>query len=496
MNPEVKAMNSEIAIDPSNQNNSHKFLVLILLTMAQFLVVLDYSIVTVALPSIIKDLGITISLVQWVVTAYGLTMAGFLLLGGRAGDAYGHKSLFLAGLVIFSLSSLASGLAPSIGILIAARAVQGLGAALGSATGLSILVEIFPEGPERNRALGIFGAVMGSGFIMGMISGGVITTFLGWRWVFGVTVPIGLAAAVLSARLIKMPPQASGRERKIPDFAGAITFTAGLMLLVYALTNIQISSSVSLETIELLGLSSAIFLAFVGIERNTKSPILPLSFIRRRTVLAANLVALMTLAAFIGSIFLLTVYLQQTLGFSPLYAGLAFAPSGFVFFVVSGFVAARFVNRMGVRISLILGEGLSLVGYAVLTQVSTGQDYFTLVLPATIAIALGIGFAFPAYNIAALMGAKSGEEGLASGLINTSRMVGGPIGIAALVTAASLFDPVRAGVQSSIAGLQTGLDGAFVVGAVFAAVAVFLSVSIQSKRKTRAETMTTDPVQL
>jgi EmrB/QacA subfamily drug resistance transporter len=482
MDPEGEEGKSQAGTGLAQTKSSapHGLLILILLTMAQFLIVLDYTIVTVALPSMIRELGITITLAQWVVTAYGLTLAGFLLLSGRAGDAYGHKRLFIAGLVVFSLASLASGLAPSIGILIAARAVQGVGAAMGSATGLSILVATFPEGPQRNRALGIFGGVIGTGFVMGMISGGIITTYLGWRWVFDVTVPIGLAAAAVSAKVIR-PVRVTGSGKSL-DFPGAITVTGGLMLLVYALTGIQSERSVSVQTAGMLALSALILAGFVVIEGRTAKPLLPLGFLRRRLVFTANMVALLTLAAFVGEIFLLTIYLQQILDYSPLEAGLAFAPSGLVFFGTATFVAARFINRAGVRIALVIGEGLSLVGYLLATQVSAAGNYISVVLPSTVAVAFGLGLAFPAYSVAALMGAKRGEEGLASGLINTSRQIGGPIGVAALTTVATLLDPPGSGPQA-LAGVVTGLDFAFLAAGVFAAVAVLLSYSIKHNRR-------------
>jgi EmrB/QacA subfamily drug resistance transporter len=443
------------------------------------MIVLDYTIVTVALPSIVRELGVTLSLVQWVVTVYGLTLAGFLLLSGRAGDAYGHKRLFIAGLVVFSLASLASGLAPSIGLLIAARAVQGVGAAIGSATGLSILVATFPEGPERNKALGIFGAVMGTGFIIGMVAGGIITTYLGWRWVFDVTVPIGLVAAAVSARVVKMPASPGPRIGGL-DLPGAATVTAGLMLLVYSLASIQTDRTVSAGTLGTLGLSALFFSGFAVIEARTPRPLLPLGFLRRRTVLTANLVALLTVSAFVGQTFLLTVYLQQVLGYSPLYAGLAFAPGGLIFYVVSAYLAARFINRSGVRTALILGEGLSVVGYLLVTQVSASGNYLSVVLPSTVISALGLGLAFPAYSIAALRGAQRGEEGLASGLINTSRQMGGPIGVASLLTVATLLDPAGSGSQP-YAGLVAGMRYAFLAAAVLAVVAVLLSYSIRSR---------------
>ncbi len=454
-------------------------LVLVLLTVAQFMIVLDYTIVTVALPSIVRELGVTLSLAQWVITVYGLTLAGFLLLAGRAGDAYGHKRLFISGLVVFSLASLASGLAPSIGLLIAARAVQGVGAAIGSATGLSILVATFPEGPERNRALGIFGAVMGTGFIIGMVAGGIITTYLGWRWVFDVTVPIGLVAAAISARVVKMPAPPGKRNGGL-DLPGAMTVTAGLMLLVYSLASIQTDRTISTGTLGTLGLSALLFSGFAFIEARTARPLLPLGFLRRRTILTANLVALLTVSAFVGETFLLTVYLQEVLGYSPLYAGLAFAPGGLVFFVVSAYLAVRFINRSGVRTALILGEGLSLTGYLLVTQVSASGNYLSVVLPSTVISALGLGLAFPAYSIAALKGAQRGEEGLASGLINTSRQMGGPIGVASLLTVATLLDPAGSGLQL-YAGVVAGMRYAFLAAAILAVVAVLLSYSIRSQ---------------
>lgn len=463
----------------------HGLVVLVLLTVAQFMIVLDYTIVTVALPSIVRELGVGLSLAQWVITVYGLTLAGFLLLSGRAGDAYGHKRLFISGLVIFSLASLVSGLAPTIGLLIAARAVQGVGAAIGSATGLSILVATFPEGPERNKALGIFGAVMGTGFIAGMVAGGVITTYLGWRWVFDVTVPIGLIAAGASTRLIKMPASSVAKRGGL-DTPGALTITAGLMLFVYTLANVQTDRSFSTLSIETLGLSALLLAGFAIIESRTARPLLPLSFLRRRTVLTANIIALLTVSAFVGETFLLTIYLQEVLGYSPLYAGLAFAPGGLIFYVVSAYLAARFINRSGVRTALILGEGLSLVGYLLATQVSAAGNYATVVLPATLVFGFGLGLAFPAYSIAALRGAKRGEEGLASGVINTSRQLGGPLGVASLLTVATLLDPAGSGPQL-YAGLVTGMRFAFLAAALLAVIAVLLSYSLRSKEQSATE---------
>ena len=465
------------AMPEAKRPPSRSFLILILLTVSQFLIILDFTIVTVALPSIVNELGITISTVQWVVTAYGLTLAGFLLLSGRAGDAYGHKRLFIAGLIIFSLASLASGLAPNINILIVARAIQGIGGAMGSATGLSILVATFPEGKERNRALGIFGAVIGSAFVMGTISGGIITTFLGWRWVFDVTVPIGLIAAVLSARFIAMPARPPGTRAAL-DFPGAVTVTAGSMLFVYALTDIQVDRAVSLQSLEILALSAILLGSFLAIESRIKNPLLPLGFLRRRVVFTANIIALLTVAAFVGQVFLLTIYLQQVLGYSPLNAGLAFVPGGLTFFAMSGFFSARLVNRFGVKKVLVFGEGTAIFSYALLTQTSAAGNYLTVMLPATMIGAIGLGVAFPAYSIIGLMGAKRGEEGLASGVLNTSRQMGGPLGVATLVTIATVLDPATMGPQLYV-GFVSGLDWAFVVASALAILATVLASSIK-----------------
>ena len=450
---------------------------------------MDYTIVTVALPSIVGELGVTIGVVQWVVTAYGLTLAGFLLVSGRAGDIYGHKRLFIAGLVVFSLSSLASGFAPSIWVLILARGVQGIGAAIGTATGLSILLATFSEGAQRNRALGIFAALLGSAFVIGEVSGGLITTYLGWRWVFEAIVPIGLATAAASAKVIRMPLVISRKANL--DLPGAITVTTGAMLVVYALTEIQTGGAVSLQIIETIALSILVFAGFAGIESRVSNPLLPLGFLGRGTVLTANLVAFLTISAFGGEIFLVTVYLQQVLGFTPLQAGLAFAPSGLAFFATSGFLSAKLVNRSGVRAALIIGEGLTLGSYLLLTQVSVAGDYLTVVLPATIINSLGMGLAFPAFNIAAVVGAKRGEEGLASGVINMFRFLGVPFGVAFLVTVATSFDPPDARGQL-LAGMVNGLGLAFLAAALLTVAAALLSYLIKPSLPFESATRTVE----
>ena len=353
----------------ANAGSSRRSLVLALVILAQFMVMIDFTIVQVALPSIGREFDVSVNGLQWIVTAYGLTLAGFLMLSGRMGDIYGHKRLFIIGVLVFSLASLAGGLAPSEIVLIVARVLQGLGAAMASATGLSILVAAFPEGKERNRALGVFAAASGSGFAAGMILGGVITTTLGWRWVFDINVPIGLVVSLLSIKYISSRRRTY--EHKHLDIFGAVSVTAGLMLLVYSLNIAQNIGIGSLQTLELLLSSVIVLAAFLLIEHRSKAPLMPLGFLRRSSIFGANAVGLLQFAAFVGMIFILTNYLQQILNYSALSAGLAFVPIGVVFLVVSGFLSARLVNRFGVKPILISGMTLQTIGYLLLSRIGT-----------------------------------------------------------------------------------------------------------------------------
>ena len=347
-------------------SSSKLSIILALITLAQLMVVVDFTIVQVALPSIGKEFGVSVNGLQWIVTAYGLTLAGFLMLSGRVGDMYGHKKLFIVGILLFSLSSLTGGLAPSELVLILARVVQGLGAAMASATGLSILAAVFPEGKERNRALSVFAAATGSGFAAGMILGGVITATLGWRWVFDINVPIGIIVSLLSAKYISSNTTGLTHENKQHhhhlDIFGAVLITAGLMLLVYSLTSAQNTGIGSVQTLELLLLSVIVLAAFVLIEYRSKAPLMPLGFLRRGSIFGANAVGLLQVAPFVGMVFILTNYFQQVRGYSAFSAGLAFIPMGIVFIVVSGFISARLVNRFGVKPTIISGMVLQTIG--------------------------------------------------------------------------------------------------------------------------------------
>src|SRR5919112_1422324 len=359
-------------------SSSRLSIVLVLITLVQFMIAVDAMIVQVALPSIGRVFGVSVNGLQWIITAYGLTLAGFLMLSGRVGDFYGHKKLFIIGLILFSLASLTGGLAPSEIVLIVARVLQGLGAAMASATGLSILVAAFPEGKERNRVLGVIAAASGSGFAAGMILGGVITTTFGWRWVFDINVPIGLVVSLLSIKYISNTIHRRACEHKHFDIFGAISVTTGLMLLVYSLNVAQNIGIGSLLTLELLLSSSVVLAAFLLIEYRSKAPLVPLGFLRRGSIFGANAVGLLQVAASVGMIFILTNYFQQILGYSALYAGLAFVPIGIVFLVVSGFLSARLVNRFGVKPILISGMILQTICYLLLSRISLTANYLGL----------------------------------------------------------------------------------------------------------------------
>jgi EmrB/QacA subfamily drug resistance transporter len=469
-------------------SSSKLSIILALITLAQLMVVVDFTIVQVALPSIGKEFGVSVNGLQWIVTAYGLTLAGFLMLSGRVGDMYGHKKLFIVGILLFSLSSLTGGLAPSELVLILARVVQGLGAAMASATGLSILAAVFPEGKERNRALSVFAAATGSGFAAGMILGGVITATLGWRWVFDINVPIGIIVSLLSAKYISSNTTGLTHENKQHhhhlDIFGAVLITAGLMLLVYSLTSAQNTGIGSVQTLELLLLSVIVLAAFVLIEYRSKAPLMPLGFLRRGSIFGANAVGLLQVAPFVGMVFILTNYFQQVRGYSAFSAGLAFIPMGIVFLVTSVFLSAWLVNRFGVKPTIILGMVLQTIGYLLLSSISIKESYLGLLGPMLLN-GFGTGLGFTAINIAALTGTRKGEEGLASGLINTSRQIGGPIGLAVLLTVANIEMRHTTGqfvVQTALAMVR-GFGYAFLAAALLTVIGIiFTALLIQKSR--------------
>jgi EmrB/QacA subfamily drug resistance transporter len=457
---------------------SRNRIILALVVIAGFLDVVDFSIVNVALPAIRTNFLVGLAESQWIIGAYGLTMAGFLMLSGRAGDIYGQKRLFIIGIIVFTMSSFTAGFAPSLLVLVASRAVQGIGAAMTSATALSILVTTFPEGRDRNRALGTFVAILSAGFAAGAIAGGVLTAGFGWRSVMFVNVPIGIVAAILSQRFL---PSTGGRalDRHL-DVPGALSVTSGLVLLVYALTNAANEGFSSFQTILPLGLSAIILAVFVTIEGRSKSPLMPLGFLRRGTVLMANVLALIFTAGAGGVLFILTIYLQQVLGYSALNAGLAFLPLTMIFFVGGGWGSTWLVNRVGMKPTLVGSTALMTIGSAQLTQISVAGGYLGI-FPGMILWVLGASLSFTALNIAGLAGTKHGEEGLASGLLNTSQRIGAPLGLAILLTVVGATDPPPAVVAGpgSLAGIVTGFQYAFLASAIMNGIGLLIALRIR-----------------
>lgn len=409
-----------------------KGLVLALTCLAQFMVVLDIAIVNVALPAIQKDLGLRQSTLQWIVIAYGLLLGGFLLLGGRLGDLLGRRRIFLAGLVLFSGASLIAGLADSAEVMIGARALQGFGAALLSPSALAILAVTFAEGKERNSALGIFGAVGGSSASVGVIASGLLTDGPGWRWIFFINVPIGLFLIALAARLLPADQVLAGARRY--DAAGATTVTAGLLLLVYGLSRGADDGWGSPVTLTLFAAAAVLLAAFVGIESRARAPLVPLSALRNRTMVAADLAAFLLFGAFFAFIFLGSLLMQQALTYSPTRTGVAWLATSVTGFIAAGFAGAKLVGLVGVRKLLIAGSLLLALSAAWLTRIPVGAGYLPDLFPAFILAGLAVGSAGPTIQIAALSNVPGPTVGLASGLVETMREIGGAVGIAAVST--------------------------------------------------------------
>ncbi len=401
---------------------------LALIVTAQFMVILDVAIVNVALPSIKADLDFSQTNLQWVITAYAIMFGGALLLGGRLADLLGRRRLFVAGLALFAVSSLLCGLAWSEGSLIAFRAVQGLGGALLAPAALSLLMTTFAEGRERNLALGIYGAASGSGAAVGVLLGGLLTSYLSWPWVFFINVPVGLVALALTPLLLEESRAELGHRRF--DFPGAASITAGLMLLVYATTRATTDGWGATTTLALFAGAAALVLAFVAIELRSRSPLLPLRIFRLRTLSAANGAMAIVGAVAFSEFFVLTLYLQEVLHYSAIQSGAAFAGFALAVVVVSN-VAQAVVSRLGVRPTLTAGLLISAVSVAMLTRLPVDGQYFWDLFPAFVLGGAGMGLSFVPVTIASLTGVERSDAGVASGLINTSRQIGGAIGLAA-----------------------------------------------------------------
>jgi EmrB/QacA subfamily drug resistance transporter len=456
-----------------------RWIALILLCVAQFVVVLDASIVNVALPTIGDALDFTESNLPWVVNAYVLTFGGFLLLGGRLADLLGRRRVFMAGLVLFAIASLAGGLATSSGQLIVARAVQGLGAAILSPAALSIVATTFRDGAERNKALGIWGAVAGSGGAAGVLLGGVLTEGLGWEWVLWVNVPIGLIAAAIAPSLIA--ESRAENETRHFDVAGAFTVTAGLSLFVYALVDAENAGWGSGRTIGLLAVAVALLLAFVFVERRSRAPLVPFSIFRIRTITGANVVGILTGASLFSMFFFISLYMQQVLGYSPIRAGLSYLPLA-VSIIISAGVASQLVTKVGFKPILAVGMGLIAAGLLWFSQISVDGSFASDILGPSLLAAVGLGFAFVSVTIAAVSGIEDREQGLASGLINTSQQVGGALGLA-ILSAVSIS---VTGSSHDPTVLTEGFQAAFLVGACFAALGLAATLLLIRSSDSRA----------
>jgi EmrB/QacA subfamily drug resistance transporter len=454
-------------------DNRTRWLALIVLCLGDLMIVLDVTIVGVALPSIRTDLGFSESSLAWVVNAYLITFGGFLLLGGRLGDLFGHRRLFLIGIGLFTLASLACGLATSQEFLVGARAIQGLGGAIVSAVALSLVIKLFTEPAERAKAMGVFGFVASGGGSIGVLLGGILTDVLNWHWIFLVNVPIGVAVVALSLRLLPTGRGPAADSRL--DVAGAVTVTASLMLAVYAIVNGNEVGWGTVRTLGLLGAAAALFAAFLVIEARVPSPLMPLGLFKLRNLAFSNVVGVLWAAAMFAWFFLSALYLQLVLGYSPLEVGLAFLPGNLIMGALSIGISARLVMRFGIRPPLGVGLGLAALGLVLFARAPVDGNFVVDVLPSMILLGIGAGIAFNPVLLAAMSDVEPSDAGLASGIVNTSFMMGGALGLAVLASlAASRTETLRASGDDPLVALTGGYHAAFLLGAIFAAAAAVI----------------------
>jgi len=450
-----------------------RMLALYVLCAGVLMIVLDTTIVNVALPSIREDLRFTETSLVWVINAYMLTFGGFLLLGGRLGDLYGHRRLFLAGLVVFALASLACGVSTSQAMLVAARAVQGLGGAVVDAVALSLIADLFRDPGERAKAMGIYGFVCAAGGSIGVLLGGLLTSALSWHWIFLVNLPIGAVVYVSCRRLL--PDVRARTPGARLDIAGAVTVTASLLLAVYAVVNGNEAGWTSTQTIALLAGASVLFALFLAIEGQVQSPLVPLRLFRLRNLAIANVVGTLWAAAMFAWFFISALYLQLVLGYSALQVGLAFLPANIIMAVLSVGASAKLVSRYGLRVPLAAGLFVAAAGLALFARAPVDGSFGIDVLPGMMLLGIGAGIAFNPVLLAAMGDVAPNESGLASGVVNTSFMMGGSLGLAVLasVAAARTDDLLGMGAAQALA-LNDGYRLAFALGALFALGAALL----------------------
>jgi EmrB/QacA subfamily drug resistance transporter len=454
----------------ATRSEVNRWLVLVLVCIAQFMVILDATIVNVALPSIQHGLHFTASSLQWTVNAYTLVFGGFLLLGGRASDLFGRQRLFVAGIFLFTVASMVNGFATSSGVLVAGRAFQGLGAALVSPAALSIITTTFSEGAERTKALGIWSAIAAGGGAVGLVLGGLLTETLSWRWIFFINIPIGIAAALLSLRFV--PNSRAEDEPDTADVAGAVTVTAGLLVLVYGIVKAQAYGWGSAKTLGLGALAFGLLAAFVVIELRSKAPLIRLGILRLRSLTAGNVAMLFVASGLFAMFYFASIYLQEIRHYGPLKAGFAFLP--FTFGIVIGAGASQqLIKRIGIRAVSFIGMAMGAAGLLYFTQLTTHSSYLVHVFPTIAIMSIGMGMTFVPLTLLATTNVGVEDAGLASGLFNTSQQVGGALGLAVLSTLASSRTSHLLGQGSDHAtALTRGFTLAFGAGAALLAAGI------------------------
>lgn len=460
-------------------DGNKRWLALMVLCLGVLMIVLDTTIVNVALPSVRADLGFSETSLVWVMNAYMLTYGGFLLLSGRLGDLYGHRRLFLIGITAFTLASLACGLANTQGLLVAARAVQGLGGAVVTAVALSLIMNLFTEPGDRAKAMGIYGFVCAGGGSIGVLLGGLLTSALNWHWVFLVNIPIGAAVYALCMFLLPRGRGQASSERL--DVGGSVTVTASLMLAVYAIVNGNEAGWTSTQTLGLLATAVVLLALFLCIEARVRSPLMPLGLFRLRNVSIANIVGVLWAAAMFAWFFISALYLQLVLGYAPMQVGLAFLPANLLMAAFSLGLSAKLVMRFGIRSPLAAGLLLAAIGLALFARAPVDGHFATDVLPGMLLLGLGAGIALNPVLLAAMSDVKPSESGLASGIVNTSFMMGGALGLAILASlAAARTNGLLAAGADSLTSLSGGYRVAFIVGAIFAAAAAAIGLLLRA----------------
>jgi EmrB/QacA subfamily drug resistance transporter len=469
----------------SSGRSVNPWLVLVIACLAQFMVVLDATVVNIALPSVQRGLHFSATNLQWVVNGYTLIFGGFLLLGGRAADLLGRKRLFVAGVILFSAASLLNGVAQSSGMLIVGRALQGLGGALVSPAALSIVTTTFTDGDQRTKALGVWSAIAASGAAVGLLMGGVLTDIASWRWVFFVNVPIGVATVALAVRYVT--ESRVDTARRSYDIAGAVTVTGGLVVLVYAIVKAQAYGWGSARTLGLGAVAVALLAVFVAIERRSEAPLMRLNIFRIRTLAVADAALLLVASAMFGMFYFASLYVQQILGYSPLTAGLAFLPVTAGIMIGAG-VAQQLIKRLGVRRVSIIGITFATAGMLVLTQVPVHGSYVSNLLVGLMPLSIGMGLTFVPITLLGTSGVKGEDNGLASGLFNTAQQVGGSLGLAILASlAASQTSSLvhGSGGGNALAARVSGYHVAFLAAAIMLALGAALMTFALRKAHTR-----------